>query len=56
MVEASILVASDGLSVDHPSLTSPSDQLPLVADRLREILVRRWRFRCNLPSHPCRPR
>jgi geranylgeranyl pyrophosphate synthase len=39
MVEASILVASDGLSVDHPSLTSPSDQLPLVADRLREILV-----------------
>jgi geranylgeranyl pyrophosphate synthase len=39
MVEASILVASDGLGVDHPSLTSPSDQLPLVADRLREILV-----------------
>jgi len=39
MVEASILVASDGLSVDHPSLTSPSDQLPLVADRLREILI-----------------
>jgi geranylgeranyl pyrophosphate synthase len=39
MVEASILVASDGLNVDHPSLTSPSDQLPLVADRLREILV-----------------
>ena len=39
MVEASILVASGGLSVDHPSLTSPSDHLPLVADRLREILV-----------------
>ena len=39
MVEASILVASDGLSVDHPSLTSPSDQLPLVGDRLREILI-----------------
>jgi geranylgeranyl pyrophosphate synthase len=39
MVEASILVASGGLSVDHPSLTSPSDQLSLVADRLREILV-----------------
>ena len=39
MVEASILVASDGLSVDHPSLTSPSDQLTLVADRLHEILI-----------------
>lgn len=39
MVEANILVASDGLGVDHPSLTRPSDQLPLVADRLREILV-----------------
>lgn len=39
MVEASILVASDGLSVDRSSLTSPSDQLHLVADRLREILV-----------------
>ena len=38
MVEASILVASDGLGVDHPSLTNPSDHLPLVADRLREIL------------------
>jgi geranylgeranyl pyrophosphate synthase len=39
MVEAGILVASDGLGVDHPSLTRPSDQLPLVAERLREILV-----------------
>ncbi|RDH79027.1 polyprenyl synthetase family protein [Mycolicibacterium moriokaense] len=39
MVEASILVASDGLSVDHPSLTSPPEQLPLVTDRLREILI-----------------
>lgn len=39
MVEASILVASDGLGVDHPSLTKPSDHLPLVADRLRELLV-----------------
>lgn len=39
MVEASILVASDGLGVDHPSLTNPSDHLPLVAARLREILV-----------------
>lgn len=39
MVEASILVASDGLGVDHPSLTNPSDHLPPVADRLRELLV-----------------
>ena len=39
MVEASMLVASGGLSVDHPSLTSHSDQSALVADRLREILV-----------------
>lgn len=39
MGEASILVASDGLSVDYSSLTSPSGQLPLVGDRLREILV-----------------
>jgi geranylgeranyl pyrophosphate synthase len=39
MVEAGILVAFDGLGVDHPSLTRPSDQLPLVAERLREILV-----------------
>lgn len=39
MVEASTVVASGGLSVAHPPLTSPSDQLLLVADRLREILV-----------------
>ena len=39
MIEASTLVASDGLSVDNRPLTGPSDQLPLVADRLREILV-----------------
>ncbi|MEB3021343.1 polyprenyl synthetase family protein [[Mycobacterium] crassicus] len=39
MVEASILVAADDLSVDRPPLTRPSDQLPLVADRLREILI-----------------
>lgn len=39
MVEASILVASDGLSVDDPAPTRPSDQLPMVADRLREILI-----------------
>jgi geranylgeranyl pyrophosphate synthase len=31
--------APDGVSVDRPSLTGPSDQLPLVADRLHEILV-----------------
>ncbi|MBP1819297.1 polyprenyl synthetase family protein [Mycobacterium sp. OAE908] len=39
MIEASTLVASDGLSVDNRPLTGPSDQLPLVADRLREILL-----------------
>lgn len=39
MVEASTVVASGGLGVDHRSLTSPSDQLPLVADRMREILL-----------------
>ncbi|MBE1548099.1 geranylgeranyl pyrophosphate synthase [Mycobacterium sp. OAS707] len=39
MIEASTLVASDGLSVDNRPLTGLSDQLPLVADRLREILV-----------------
>ena len=39
MVEASTLVASDGRSVDQPSLTNASDQLPLVADRLCEILL-----------------
>lgn len=39
MVEASILVASGGLSVDRPALTGAADQSPLVADRLREILV-----------------
>jgi geranylgeranyl pyrophosphate synthase len=39
MVQLSTLVATDGLSVDRPSLTSPSEQLSLVADRLREILV-----------------
>lgn len=44
MVEASILVASDGLVVDNPSLTSPPDQLPVVTDRLREILVNGGRF------------
>jgi geranylgeranyl pyrophosphate synthase len=31
--------ASDGVSVDRPSLTGPLDQLPLVADRLHEILI-----------------
>lgn len=39
MGEASILVASGGLSFDYSSLTSPSGQLTLVGDRLREILV-----------------
>lgn len=39
MGAASISVTPEGLSVDHPSVTRPSDQLPLVADRLREILV-----------------
>lgn len=39
MVEPRTSVASDGPSVDDPFLTSPSDQLPLVSDRLREILV-----------------
>lgn len=38
MVDASTLVASGGLGVDHPSRTNPSDQLPLIDDRLREIL------------------
>ena len=31
--------ASDGVSVDRPSLTGPLDQLTLVADRLHEILI-----------------
>ena len=39
MGEASTSVASDGLSVDRPSLTGASDQSTLVADRLHEILV-----------------
>ncbi|WP_029113373.1 polyprenyl synthetase family protein [Mycobacterium sp. URHB0044] len=39
MGEASTSVASDALSVDPPLLTRPSDQLPLVADRLYEVLV-----------------
>ena len=39
MVEAGILDAPEGLSVDHPRPISPSDHVPLVADRLREILV-----------------
>ena len=39
MVEASTLVASDGRGVADPSLIKSSDQLPLVADRLHEILV-----------------
>ncbi len=39
MVEASMLIASGGISVDHPSLIRPSDQLSLLTDRLREILV-----------------
>lgn len=39
MGEASILVASGDIGVDHPWLSSPSDPLPLVADRLREILL-----------------
>lgn len=39
MDEASILVASVGPSVDRTSLTSASDQLPMVADRMREILI-----------------
>ncbi|EHB46979.1 Geranyltranstransferase [Mycolicibacterium rhodesiae JS60] len=38
MVEASMVVASEDRGA-HPSLTSPFDQLPLVTDRLREILV-----------------
>lgn len=39
MGEASTPVASDDLSVERPSLTGPSDQLTLVADRMHEILV-----------------
>jgi geranylgeranyl pyrophosphate synthase len=39
MVDASILVASGGLGADRPSLSCPSDHMPLVAERLREILV-----------------
>ncbi len=39
MVEATIVPASDGLSVDCPRLTSPSDHSTLVADRMREILI-----------------
>jgi hypothetical protein len=31
--------ASDHLTVDQPSLMAPPDQLPLVADRLHEILI-----------------
>jgi geranylgeranyl pyrophosphate synthase len=37
--EVSTSVASGGLSVHRPSLTGPSDQLTLVADRLPEILA-----------------
>lgn len=36
---ASTPVVSYGLSVDLRSPTAPSDQLPLVADRLREVLI-----------------
>jgi len=39
MGEASTPVASADLGVDHSSLTGPSDQLPLVNDRLHEIMV-----------------
>ncbi len=39
MGEASTSVAPDALSVDRPLPTRPSDQLPLVADRLYEVLV-----------------
>src|SRR4051794_34140996 len=39
MGEAITSVASDGVSVDRPSLTGPSDQLTLVNDRLHEILI-----------------
>jgi hypothetical protein len=31
--------ASDRVTVDRPSLMTPSDQLTLVADRLHEILI-----------------
>jgi hypothetical protein len=31
--------ASDRVTVDRPSLTGPSDQLPLVDGRLHEILI-----------------
>lgn len=39
MVEVSLSLAPDGLSADHPALTKPSDQLPMVTARLREILI-----------------
>ena len=39
MVEAGALVALDGRSVDQTSPINASDQVPPVADRMREILV-----------------